>query len=220
MKLEKITTVIWDLDGTILDTTDVIFASYKYAFKKVLDKEVSDENVLAQFGKTLYDAMGEMCPERANELVDAYRDHNHAHHDEMITPFPGVADALANTHRRGFYQAIATSKTEWLSRHGLKLFDLEKYFNEVVGYESSKKHKPNPEPILTALEKLKAEPNEAIYIGDSVADAECADNAGVHFVAALWGPNPEEMKKAKAIAKIKDPRDILHIIPLRSPKII
>jgi pyrophosphatase PpaX len=220
MKLEKITTVIWDLDGTILDTTDVIIASYKHAFKTVLEKDISDDDALSRFGRTLYDAMGEMCPERAEELINAYRDHNHEHHDDMISPFPGVLDALANVHRRGFLQFIVTSKTEWLSRHGLRLFDLEKYFDGVIGYESSKKHKPDPEPLLVALEKAKAKPDEAIYIGDSVADSECAANAGVPFVSALWGPNPKEMKKAKAVATIYDPRDILNIIHTRSPKII
>ncbi len=211
--------VLWDLDGTILDTTELILGSYKFAFREVLQVEIGDEEAIANFGRTLSDVMNGYSEEKALELIESYRNYNHEKHDETIRPFPGIIDALANVQRRGFDQAVVTSKTEWLSRRGLGLFDLDGYIDEIVGYESTELHKPNGDPIEEALRRLKLAPEEAVFIGDSEADVSCSANAGVKFVTALWGPNPDFMRECKSWMKIEDPRDILHLIPEKGPRI-
>jgi len=215
---KTIKAVIWDLDGTILDTTELILGSYRYSFRKVLDRDIADEEALGNFGITLKDIMTGYSPEKAGELIEAYREYNHAHHDELVSVFPGILDALANIHRRGFPQAVVTSKTEWLTCHGLELFGLDGFIDTIVGFESTEIHKPNPEPLLEALKKLEIEADEAIFIGDSRADVECAISAEVAFVAAMWGPNPVFMAECHAWRRIEDPRDLLLILPRKGPK--
>lgn len=211
--------VLWDLDGTILDTTELILGSYKFAFKEILRVEIGDEEAISNFGRTLSDVMSGYSEDKAEQLIECYRDYNHRMHDDMIHPFPGIIDALANVKRRGFDQAVVTSKTEWLTKRGLELFDLKEYFDEIVGYESTELHKPESAPIEEALKRLKWDSDDAIFVGDSAADIGCADNAGVKFVAALWGPNTELMLSCESWKKIEDPRDILHIIPEKGPRI-
>lgn len=211
--------VLWDLDGTILDTTELILESYRYAFRKVLKAEIGDDEAIANFGRTLSDVMNSYSPEKAEALMQSYRDYNQKHHDKKIRPFPGILDALANVRRRGFEQTVVTSKTEWLSKRGLDLFELSIYIDEVIGFESTKLHKPAGEPAIEALKRLKIQPEEALFIGDSSADAGCAKDAGVAFVAALWGPNPDFAMNCEAWAKIEDPRDVLHLIPEKGPRI-
>jgi len=211
--------VLWDLDGTILDTTDLILASYKHAFEKVFGRLIDDKEALANFGRTLKDVMFTYSKEKGEELIEAYRDFNHKRHDGMIRPYPGILDALANVKRRGFGQAVVTSKTEWLAKRGLELFGLQGHIDDIIGFESTNLHKPNPDPILEALKRLKIEPEEAIFVGDSAADEGCAKAAGVPFVSALWGPNPEFAAAADSWQKIVDPRDILHLIQKRGPRI-
>jgi len=211
--------VLWDLDGTILDTTELILLSYRHAFSSVLKREISDEEALANFGEPLRAVMTRYSTERAEELMDCYRDHNHEHHDNFVEPFPGILDALANIERRGFKQVIVTSKTEWLSRRGLELFGLTKFFEEVVGFESSEEHKPAPGPAIEALRRLKILPEEAVFVGDSSADFHCASAAGIPFAFALWGPNPEALGGEVPEFTLTDPRDILHVIPPKGPRI-
>ena len=207
--------VLWDNDGTILDTTELILESYIRAIEGVLGIEATAEEALAQFGKPLRDVMELYSVERAEELMDAYRDHNHEFHDEMIRPFPGILDALANVRRRGLAQGVVTSKTEWLTRQGLELFGLEGYIQELVGFESTEGHKPGPEPVLEALKRLDIDNGEALFIGDSEADAFCAQNAGVDFAFARWGPNPNLAEELPARWIFDDPRDVLRVIPDR-----
>jgi pyrophosphatase PpaX len=211
--------VLWDLDGTILDTTELILESYRYAFRKVLKAEIDEKEALANFGRTLFDAMNLYSPENAETLIECYREYNHKHHDKKIRPFPGIMDALANVRRRGFEQAVVTSKTEWLSKRGLELFALDGYIDEIIGFESTKEHKPKGDPAIEAMKRFKIKPDEAIFVGDSSADEGCAKDAGVAFVAALWGPNINFVENCEAWAKIEDPRDVLHLIPEKGPRI-
>jgi len=210
---EKIKAVFWDLDGTILNTTELILGSYRFAFKKILARELNSEEVLINFGRPLSEVMNEYSKEKANDLVDSYREYNIEKHDDLIVPFPGIYDAIANTYRRGFKQAIVTSKTEWLSDHGLKLFDLRQYFETIVGVEATEKHKPCPEPLIEAMRLLEVESSEAIYIGDSIFDAKCADGADVLFASAEWGPNSVAREKITPKWRLDDPRDILRVLP-------
>ncbi|HHS50103.1 MAG TPA: HAD family hydrolase [candidate division Zixibacteria bacterium] len=205
--------VLWDLDGTILDTTELILSSYRHAFAKILRREISDDSALANFGEPLANVMSKYSIERAEELMQCYREHNHKHHDKQIRPFAGIHDALANLARRGYRQAVVTSKTEWLSLQGLKLFGLDGFFEEVVGFESTSEHKPSSAPALEALKRLGFAPEQSVFVGDSLADCLCAKSAKIPFLFAEWGPNPCALGDERADFYLKDPRDILHVLP-------
>jgi len=211
--------VLWDLDGTVLDTTELIMGAYRYAFEKNRMGDISKDEALSNFGKPLIDVMPKFDADRADELIDSYLEYAEKKHDELVRPFPGIVDALANIARRGFEQAIVTSKTEQFSRHGLELFGLAGYFKTIIGVESTKAHKPAPAPALEGLNRLKVAPDEAIFIGDSQVDRLCAKAAGIPFVFALWGPNPKAVNRSDADYSIADPRDVLNIVPRKGPRI-
>ncbi|MCK5833536.1 HAD-IA family hydrolase [bacterium] len=211
--------VLWDLDGTILDTTELILLSYRHAFATVISREIEDKESLSNFGEPLISVMTRYSPKHAEALMNAYRDHNHKHHDNYIEPFAGIIDALANIKRRGFKQAIVTSKTEWLSRRGLKLFELLGYFDEIVGFESTEEHKPLPAPALETIRRMKVLPSDVLFVGDSLADCLCAEKAGIKFVFVKWGPNPDALGEKIPDYSIDDPRDILYLLPEVGPRI-
>jgi len=209
--------LLWDLDGTILDTSDLIFNSYRFAFEKILKKNVSDDETLQHFGKPLEHVMISYSSDRSRELVEAYREYNLSNHDSSVHPFPGIRDTLSNLQRQRFRQVVVTSKTVQLASWGLELFDLKQYIETVIGLESTDMHKPSPEPALEALKWLRMQPNNVLFVGDSETDYKCAHSAGIAFIAAMWGPNPGRMSEIDADFKIEDPRDLLHIVPQRKP---
>lgn len=211
--------VLWDLDGTILNTTRLILGSYRFAFERILGLEIEDEEALRNFGRPLAEVMREFSEDRCEELIDAYREFNHAEHDAAIVPYAGILDALANIKRRGLLQALVTSKTEWLAKKGLEIFELDGYFTTIVGLESTDKHKPKPEPVLKALERLDIPAERAIFVGDSIVDSLCAYGAGVRFAHARWGPIHDGNSDLRADWKIDDPRDILYLLPKKSETI-
>lgn len=133
-------------------------------------------------------------PDSESDLVDRllteYRAFNAANHDSMARPFAGTTEVLTELRRRGYKIAVVTSKGRELALRGLKLFSLDQLLDSAVFLEDTNFHKPRPEPILAALEKLSVSPRSAVYVGDSPHDIVAGRAAGVRSLAALWGPAP------------------------------
>ena len=131
-------------------------------------------------------------PDSESDLVDRllaeYRAFNVANHDLMARPFTGTSEVLTELRHRGYKIAVVTSKGRELALRGLKLFSLDQLFDSAVFLEDTNFHKPRPEPILAALEKLNVSPSAAVYVGDSPHDIVAGRAAGVRSLAALWGP--------------------------------
>lgn len=178
--------VLFDLDGTLLETTPLIIRSFQHAFQTVCRRTIQQEEVFPFFGKPLRAAMEELEPGKADELLCAFREYNLAHHDDMVTMFPGIEPLLADLQAAGLRLAIVTSKTSRTARRGLALFDLEKYFDVFIGMEDCTQHKPHPEPVLTALRQLHLPPENCLMVGDSPFDIESAHRAGVRAAAVRW----------------------------------
>jgi pyrophosphatase PpaX len=178
--------VLFDLDGTVLDTSDLIISSFKHTFHKHYKKELALSEIYAFFGKTLRAAMEHLGPDQVEELIQTYREYSLAHHDQMITVFSGVVEAIHTIHEAGIMMAIVTSKTKKTALHGLKLFDLDKYFSVIIGADQCQNHKPHPEPIQKALLQLQRKPEECLMVGDSPFDLISARQAGVKTAAVRW----------------------------------
>ena len=184
--MKKIKGILFDLDGTLLDTTSLIIKSFEYAFTEVCKRQITATEIFPFFGKPLRAAMESLAPDRVEELLQAFRKYNLANHDEMVAIFPGIAKTLCALKAEGLKLAIVTSKTSKTALRGLQLFDLEKYFNVIIGMEDCQQHKPHPEPVLKALQKLELTPNECLMVGDSPFDIISAHQAGVNAVAVSW----------------------------------
>jgi pyrophosphatase PpaX len=182
--------VLFDLDGTLIDSIGLILASMRYAFAKCDREPPSDAEWLTGVGTPLRTMFEHYALDDAalDSFIAAYREHQFAHHDELVTSYPGVPETIAVLARSGHPLALVTSKTETLARRGLEHVGILDRFPVIIGCDSCQRHKPHPEPVLTALERLGYEPHEAAFVGDSVHDIAAGNAAGVLTVAALWGP--------------------------------
>lgn len=191
-RLSGVTVVLLDFDGTVVNTVELITASFRYTIKRVLGKGPPDEVLIANLGMPLAQQMRLFSPEHEQELVETYREHNHARHDEMIREFPGAKEALEGLRAAGFKLAVVTSKSRHLTQRGMDIFGLRQLFDEGVYVEDTDVHKPSPEPVLEVLRRLDAKPRQAVFVGDSPHDIAAGREAGVISIAALWGPFPRD----------------------------
>lgn len=181
--------VLFDLDGTLVDSIDLLVASMEYAFEG-RTRRPSVPQWTAMIGTPL-DAMLGQWAESAEDVVHLrarYREHQLVHHDLMVTAYPHSVDTVRALHAEGFALAVVTSKLEVGARRALKLIGVEECFEAVVGIEATVRHKPEPEPVTYALDRLGVHASRAVFIGDSTHDMHAGSAAGVVTAAALWGP--------------------------------
>ncbi|MDH5674163.1 MAG: HAD-IA family hydrolase [Myxococcales bacterium] len=187
-------TVLFDLDGTLIDSIELIVRSHRHAHQELLGITPTREEILAHVGRPLLEVYADGGREQAevDRLVACYRDYNLVHHDAMVQPYPGVGAMLEGLQALGVRLAIVTSKVSELARRGLECCGLSQHFEVIVGGDHVRCGKPAPEPVLLALERLGAEAKNALFVGDSIHDMHAGRAAGVRTAAALWGPFPRE----------------------------
>ncbi|WP_371369171.1 Pyrophosphatase PpaX [Sporomusa rhizae] len=178
--------ILFDLDGTLIDTSNLIIRSFQHTFDLHYRRYLSAEEIYDFFGKPLKAAMEYYGPDKVDDLIKTYREFNLAHHDQLTTGFAGVPETIQKLHNAGVLMAIVTSKTKRTAIRGLKLFDMDKHFPIVIGHEECQKHKPDPEPVRLALTQLNLEPAECLMVGDSPFDLASARTAGVKTAAVRW----------------------------------
>ena len=183
----RINTVLFDFDGTVMDTNDVIYNSWQFTYNELTGRDGDDDVIYATFGEPLYQSMEKLFPDvPAEKSVELYRSYHYDHFTDLIRLFPGIEELLAEIKKRGLKTALVTSRLQRTTGIGMRKFGLEKYFDQVVTIEDCTKYKPDPEPINIALERLGSRPGESIMIGDSLFDLQCADNAGVEYAMVGW----------------------------------
>lgn len=178
--------VLFDLDGTLINTNALIIDSFKYTYKTGLGLEVSEQEILKYFGEPLIKTLSRYSEEKADELFKIYIEYNESRHNDTVTIFEGVKELLEELERQGCTMALVTSKRRKVALMGLELFDIKRYFDVFVVLEDTELHKPNPAPVLKALELLRANPEEAIMVGDSIYDIHCAHGAEVKAALVKW----------------------------------
>jgi pyrophosphatase PpaX len=179
--------VLFDLDGTVIDSGAIILASMRHATKEVLGADVPDEELMAAVGGPGLEAqMHALAPDRVEELVTVYREHNEPLHDELVC-CPGIDDVLVRLRDEGRRLGIVTAKRRTTVDLAFAKVPLGHLFDTVVGGDETERHKPDPEPLLLALERLGARPREAAYVGDAPFDIQAAKTGGLFSVAVTWG---------------------------------
>lgn len=192
-RLGTVEVVLFDLDGTLIDTIDLILASMRHATRVVLGEALPDQVLLHNVGVPLRVQMREFDVDRCEELLSCYREHNAVVHDELVEEYPGVGDGLKALVDQGYRLAVVTSKSGPVALRGLQAFGLERFFETIVAYEDTEIHKPEPEPLLEAARRLGVAIERCAYVGDSPHDMNAAIAAGAVPVAALWGPFAERV---------------------------
>ena len=179
--------VLFDLDGTVIDSGAIILASMRHAAREVLGAEPPDELLMAAVGGPGLEAqMQALAPDRVEELVNVYRAHNEPLHDELVC-CAGIDSMLVRLKDEGRRLGIVTAKRLATVDLAFKALPLRHLFDTVVGGDETERHKPDPEPLLLAAERLSAEPSHCAYVGDSPFDIRAAKAAHMHAVAVTWG---------------------------------
>jgi pyrophosphatase PpaX len=203
--------VLFDLDGTLIDSAAIILASMRHATLTVLGREIPDEQLLAGVGSGLRYEMHAFDPDRVDELVQTYRDHNEPLHAEL-QPCAGIDDALDALREANVPLGIVTSKRKVTVQLAFDTLPwLEQYFDVVVGAEDTERHKPHPDPILRGLELLGTRADETAYVGDSPFDVQAAKAAGVGAIAVTWGGfhSRERLEREAPDAIVDTPGELL-----------
>lgn len=208
--------ILFDFDGTIANTIDLIIATFEHTCQEVLGFTPEREKIVATFGLPLPEAMIALSgkPELVETMRDAYREYNNAHHDDMIRSIPGVKETLEQLKAQGIKLAVVTSKKPPMLRRGLDCLQLTQYFDATIALGDTKESKPHPEPMLAACAKLGLQPEECLCVGDSPFDLQSGRSAGaqtvaVRYTAFGWEKLLEEGKPDFVIAR---PQELLEIV--------
>ncbi|WP_338216821.1 HAD family hydrolase [Companilactobacillus muriivasis] len=205
-------TILFDVDGTLVDTEKTIIKSWQKTLKDTLNIEPAAEELFYVLGIPGTKAVQKYSnsPQQSKELLTLWEqnDHKMFHYSEL---FDGIISMLQQLKANNIKLGVVTSRTNQELQLVLNNFDLEKYFSTFITASKTKLHKPNPEPILKAIETLQIDPAETLYIGDSIYDFQCARNANVEFALASWGSkdNPEF---SKVDYLLKQPTDLVKLV--------
>ncbi len=182
--------VIFDLDGTVLDSVELIVDSFAHAVREVLGLELPRGDLIRGVGRPLLEQMACFDQERAEELVTVYREFNHREHDLRVSLYPGIADLLLWLRARGIALGLVTSKSRDVTEMAFRATGIGPLFDTVVCAGETERHKPHPDPLLRAVELLGRGVEGAVYVGDSPFDVEAAQRAGMGSVGVTWGVFP------------------------------
>jgi pyrophosphatase PpaX len=229
--MKQIQVILFDLDGTLIDTTDLILCCFAHAWQNVCGIRHSRENLLATFGIPLRVAMQRLLATQPTDSIDlknvsfesssdevveqlltTYRTFNAANHDCLARRFDKTEHVVSTLRSRGYRIGLVTSKSRELALRGLQLCALDHLIDEAIFMEDTVRHKPDPEPIYAVLEKLQVKSSAAVYIGDSFHDIIAGRAAGVKTIAAAWGPMPRaELERQHPDLMVESIADLLNI---------
>lgn len=215
-KDRPIEVVLFDLDGTLIDTVELILASMRHATTEILGETIPDDVLMHNVGVPLRVQMEEFAPGMVDELLLAYRAHNAEVHDTLVSEYPGTEEALKGIASRGYRMGVVTSKSVPVARRGLDRYGLGGYFETLVGYEDTEVHKPEAAPLLLAAERMGVSMDRCCYVGDSPHDINAGKAAGATTVAALWGPFRERVTDAGPDYAIEQLAQLWQILDARA----
>jgi pyrophosphatase PpaX len=188
----NVSAVLFDLDGTLLDTIELLLASVRWAFRDRSERVPTREEWIAGIGTPLASQMRVYATDERDlaTLIDGYREYQRAHHDELTRAYADAIETVVDLRRDGYRTGVVTSKASDIANRSLAFVGLDRYLDVVVGFDSTDRHKPDPEPVRYALDALQVSPSDAVFVGDSPHDMYAGNAAGVVTVGALWGPFP------------------------------
>jgi pyrophosphatase PpaX len=218
--------VLFDLDGTLLDTTEAIISSLKHTVRRFTGRTPDVGELHPYMGLPLADIFSELLPGNVEEACRVYVEHNVAVHKELVRPYPGVPETLRILQRWGVKRALVTSKRRTTVDLGLEVAGLADAFDAVVCHGDTPRAKPDPAPVLLAIELLglnKPETGEIVFVGDSPWDLQAARNAAallprlkIRSAAVTYGATAREVLVREDPDYVLD--DIKEVLSLCNPE--
>jgi pyrophosphatase PpaX len=213
--MPNLRTVLFDLDGTLIDSVRLILDSYHHTLATHGLPARSDDEWLAGIGTplTVQFSAWQDTASLLDALIATYREYNLKHHDRMVTVYPGVVDVVARLKRDGIATGLVTSKNRAGAVRGLALARLESLMDVLVCADEVVNPKPHPEPVEKAVRLLGADPATTVYVGDSIHDMRSGRAAGVRTAAVLWGPfGRSHLEGAAPDYWLEKPDDLLDVV--------
>lgn len=225
----KYDTLLFDLDGTLVDTTGLIVEAFHRLWENNFGYRYDRDSLVCTMGLLMKQAMELLLdrgiadgriedpadkPAELDRLLVEYRRIYVELHDSWIQPFEGVDEMLERLQSRGYRMGVVTSKKRDGADRSLRAFGLERRFRTVIAAEDTLEHKPHPAPLIKAMEQLGATPERSAFVGDSTHDMIAGRQAGVFTVAALWGPFDHILLRSTrpdCVARI--PEEVLGLFP-------
>ena len=207
--------LLFDLDGTLVDSIELILSSFRHAFRTHLGAVPPDSAWIAGIGTPLFTQLRSFTDDDALALAmrESYREYQLAHHDDLMRAYDGVPEALAELRAHGHPMALVTSKMTDMAERALEFTGLRATMDVIIGVEKTERHKPDPEPVRVALAALGYDASEAVFLGDSPHDIGAGNAAGVISVAAEWGPfSREALDAARPTYRVASIRDFPPLI--------
>ena len=187
-----LTTFLFDLDGTLIDSIELILRSYRHTMQLHRGNQPlpPDDMWLKGLGTPLSVQFRHVTEDEVeiDAMIATYRTYNLTHHDALAKPYEGISVEVLRLKARGKRLGLVTSKLRDGALRGIKVCGLDQAFDVVLGCDNVTHPKPHPEPVLKAMDLLGARGAETVFIGDSRFDIECGRAAGVTTAAVLWGP--------------------------------
>ncbi len=206
--------ILFDIDGTLIDTVALIVSALDHTYRKHLGIQLPPEEIRRLIGLPLKVQMHYL-----DDRVDRPIDHALLEQDEIAyyqanrhleQPIQQALEAVRTAYRRGFAVGLVTSKNREELAFSWERLGLDEFVDAVVTADDTERHKPNPDPVLKALEWLGVPPEQAIYIGDTVFDLSCGRSAGTQVAGVGWGAHlPEDLRSAQPDYYFETPADLL-----------
>ena len=207
-------TVLFDLDGTLIDSGAAILASFHHATQTVLGRRYEDDVIMASVGgHGIRRQMAAFDEDRVDDLIAAYRAHNMELYRD-IRLFPGIEPVLERLRDSGRRLGVVTVKSRITVDLTFELLPLGEYFEVVVNGDDVTEHKPHPAGLELALEQLGADAGTAAYVGDSPFDLQAAKAAGMGAIGVAWGGihGRDRLEPEQPDALIDRPEELLGVV--------
>lgn len=212
--IKNIQTILFDLDGTLINTNELILESFNHTFNHFGLSFTRDE--LVKFnGPPLRETFQKLDKDRAEDMIKVYREHNLNHHEAYVTPFPNVIETIERLQERQINLGIVTTKMKHSVKKGLEVTGLTPYFQTVVTLDDVVHAKPHPEPVLKAMHELGGTRETTLMIGDNSHDINAGHHAGVKTAGVAWAQRGKEfLHELEPTYMLDDMTDILDLVPL------
>ncbi|MDD2533235.1 MAG: HAD-IA family hydrolase [Eubacteriales bacterium] len=203
--------IIFDVDGTLIDSIPFIIECFQQTFTQNLGQPADEAAIKATIGMPLESVFSSYPAEISENLMKTYLEYNLAHLGQGIGLFVGIPQMLQTLRKMNIPTAIVTSKRNVALQPSLRDFELAEYFDLIITKEDTVRHKPNPDPLFAAMDRLGlSQPGRVIYVGDSIHDLECAVRAGCQPVMVGWTRMPKSpLQQAHPAVWIDHPNDLI-----------
>lgn len=184
--------LLFDFDGTLLNTNELIIQTFMHVLNERFPGQYSPKDCLKFMGPSLKQTFSDIAPGEEEAMMAKYREWNVLHHDELVTQYPDVVSTLEQLKNMGIKLAIVSTKRNEMIDRGLSILGASHLFDVRIGTDDVRNVKPDPEPVLLALERLEVNKEETIMIGDNSHDIEAGHNAGIRAAGVAWAIKGEE----------------------------